>query len=292
MVDTEALWPIRKRENSLREKHDQERHEYENSRLAWDKARDAAIKNAKPKGSRAAIKAALDTLGPAPDALLEPLLTCPEPTYEGLCRLFSVGQPSLGIFASEGGQFIGGHGMSDDAKLRTAAGLSAAWDGEPFKRVQADGAIVLPGRRLAMHIMAQPDVASTMLNDRMLADQGTLSRILVTSPDATSGTRLWREPSTDVRRGNEAIWCSILDILKLPLPLAAGSQSPSPATPAAFGGGAPAVDRLLHSHRANSRSRWRTLASSRPGQQITGARGAARGGTGSRCRCRGKRDRR
>ncbi len=170
-VDTEALWPIRKRENSLREKHDGERNEYENSLLAWDKARDAAIKNAKPKGSRAAIKAALDALGPAPVAPLEPLLTCPEPTYEGLCKLFFVGQPSLGIFASEGGQFIGGHGMSDDAKLRTAAGLSAAWDGEPFKRVRADGAIVLPGRRLAMHLMAQPDVASTMLNDRMLADR-------------------------------------------------------------------------------------------------------------------------
>ena len=225
VVDTEALWPIRKRENSLREKHDQERHEYENSRLAWDKARDAAIKNAKPKGSRAAIKAALDTLGPAPDALLEPLLTCPEPTYEGLCRLFSVGQPSLGIFASEGGQFIGGHGMSDDAKLRTAAGLSAAWDGEPFKRVQADGAIVLPGRRLAMHLMAQPDVASTMLNDRMLADQGTLSRILVTSPDATSGTRLWREPSTNSDVAMKRYGARILDILELPLPLAAGSQN-------------------------------------------------------------------
>ena len=54
---------------------------------------------------------------------------------------------ALGSLLSEGGQFIGGHGMSDDAKLRTAAGLSAAWDGEPFKRVRADGAIMLPGRR-------------------------------------------------------------------------------------------------------------------------------------------------
>ena len=65
-VDTEALWPISQRESSLQEKHDGERQEYENSRLAWDKAREAATRNAKPKGNRAAIKGALDALGPAP----------------------------------------------------------------------------------------------------------------------------------------------------------------------------------------------------------------------------------
>ena len=64
------------------------------------------------------------------------MITCPEPTYEGLCKAFQIGQPSLGIFASEGGQFIGGHGMSDKATLRAAEGLSAAWDGEPMKRVR------------------------------------------------------------------------------------------------------------------------------------------------------------
>jgi len=53
------------------------------------------------------------------------MLTCPEPTYEGMCRLLAAGHPSIGIFAAEGGQYIGGHGMSDDARLRTAAGLSA-----------------------------------------------------------------------------------------------------------------------------------------------------------------------
>ena len=112
-------------------------------------------------------------------------------------QAFQIGQPSLGIFASEGGQFIGGHGMSDEAKLRTAAGLSAAWDGEAMKRVRVEGSTVLPGRRLTMHLMAQPDVASAMLNDPLLASQGLLSRVLTTAPDAASGTRMWREPSPD-----------------------------------------------------------------------------------------------
>jgi hypothetical protein len=237
-VDAEALWPVRKREAALQGNHDAARHEYENSRLAWDKARDAGTKVSKTKGDRAAIKAALDAIGSAPDAPLEPLLTCPEPTYEGLCKLFLVGQPSVGIFASEGGQFIGGHGMSDDAKLRTAAGLSAAWDGEPIKRVRVDGTIVLPGRRLAMHLMAQPDVASAMLNDRVLADQGILSRILVTAPDAASGTRLWREPLPESEAAMKRYGARLLDILELPLPLAAGTQNTLTPRPLPLSGAA------------------------------------------------------
>jgi hypothetical protein len=224
-VDAEALEPVRKREAALHEEYDAKLHEYENSRLAWEKARDAAIKNARPKGNRAAIKFLLDQLGPAPIAPLAAMITCPEPTYEGLCKAFQVGQPSLGIFASEGGQFIGGHGMSDEAKLRTAAGLSAAWDGEPMKRVRVEGSTVLPGRRLTMHLMAQPDVACGMLNDPLLASQGLLSRVLTTAPDAASGTRMWREPSPESDTTMKRYGAQLLDILELPLPLADGAQN-------------------------------------------------------------------
>jgi putative DNA primase/helicase len=222
--DNEALWPLRRRELALREKHDPDLSVYTNDKLAWDKAREKAVKLG--KGDRGAIKQALDALGPPPMPPLEPLLTCPEPTFEGMCKLFAVGWPSLGIFASEGGQFIGGHGLSDDTKLRTAAGLSAAWDGEAIKRVRAgDGVMVLPGRRLAMHLMAQPDVASVMLNDPLLTDQGILSRVLVTAPDPASGTRMWREaaPASDVAL--KRYGARLLDILEMPLPLAVGQAN-------------------------------------------------------------------
>ena len=42
----------------------------------------------------------------------------------------------MGVFSAEGGQFIGGHGMSEDNRLKTAAALSGVWDGEPIKRVR------------------------------------------------------------------------------------------------------------------------------------------------------------
>src|SRR3954451_6071072 len=153
--DREAMWPVSRREMALREEHDRAATDYDNDRLAWEKARDAAV--SKGKGDRPSIKAELDKIGPAPPPPLSPMLTCPEPTFEGLCKLFAIGQPSLGIFAAEGGQFIGGPDMSDDAKLRTAADLSDVWDGSPIRRVRSgDGVSVLAGRRLSAHLREQP----------------------------------------------------------------------------------------------------------------------------------------
>jgi hypothetical protein len=181
--DFQAMWPVHQRERQLRDEYDAKRELYLNDKLAWDKARDGAVKQGKE--NRAAIKAALDKTGPPPMLPLEPMLTSTEPTWEGLCKQFVTHHPGLGIFTSEGGQFIGGHGMKDENKLRTATGLSGLWDGEPVRRVRAgDGATILPGRRLSGHIMAQPEVSSILFNDTLLRGQGLLSRLLVVQPES------------------------------------------------------------------------------------------------------------
>jgi hypothetical protein len=226
--DVEALWPVRKHEAALRDRHDMDMPSYINDKIAWDKARDEAVKRG--KADRAAIKAALDRLGPPPAAPLHPMLTCPEPTFEGLCRLFALGWPSLGIFATEGGQFIGGHGMSEDNRLKTAAALSSLWDGEPIRRVRAgDGAAVLPGRRLAAHLMVQPAVADIWFRDHLLADQGLLSRLLVTAPDSAAGTRFHHEERPQTDRDLKRYGARMLATLEAPLLLAAGK--PNELTP-------------------------------------------------------------
>ena len=154
--DTEATRPIKEHEAVLRQNYDRALPDYLDDREAWNKTRQVAKKT---KGDREEIKRALTECGPAPTAPLKPLLLVPEPTYEGLCKLFSSGQPSLGLFATEGGQFIGGYGMNQENKLYTATGLSALWDGEPIRRVRAgDEVLLLPGRRLTMHLMVQPEV--------------------------------------------------------------------------------------------------------------------------------------
>lgn len=164
---------------------------------------------------------ALDVIGAAPSAPLAPVLLASEPTLEGLHKLLAVGHPSVGVFSAEGGQFVGGHAMSEDAKLRSAAGFSCLWDGTVIQRVRsADGTIVLPGRRVCLHLMAQPEVCAAFLADRVLTDQGLLSRVLVTAPATTMGLRLWREPPAQARTTLIAYNTRLLSILEAPLPLA------------------------------------------------------------------------
>jgi hypothetical protein len=222
--DKQALWPIRAREKALRDAHDLELSAYQDDKAAWEKARDHAMKS--EKGHRAKIRAALETVGPAPIAPLEPMLTCEEPTIEGLHKLFGNGWPSLGLFAAEGGRFVGGHGMSDDAKLRTAASLSMLWDGEPIKRVRAtDATITMPGRRLALHLMVQPEVAEIWLRDRLLAGQGLLSRLLISAPDSAAGTRLQRDECPETDSLLKRYGARLFGILETPLPLAPGKTN-------------------------------------------------------------------
>lgn len=130
------------------------------------------------------------------------------------------------MFSAEGGQFIGGYGMNSDNRLKTAAGLSDVWDGTPIRRVRAgEGVTILVGRRVTAHLMTQPDVADMVLSDRLLADQGLLSRLLVTAPDTAAGTRLWRDadPASDV--AVKRYGARLLDVLEAPLPLADGKPN-------------------------------------------------------------------
>jgi hypothetical protein len=125
------------------------------------------------------------------------------------------------LFSTEGGQFIGGHGMKQDNKLKTAAGLSDLWDGKPIRRVRSgDGASVMPGRRFSMHIMLQPEVADILFGDNLLDGQGLLSRILVTVPDSAAGSRLWHNERPETDRNLKRYGARLLDILETPLPLA------------------------------------------------------------------------
>jgi hypothetical protein len=116
--------------------------------------------------------------------------------------------------------------MSEDAKLRTATGLSAVWDGEPIKRVRAiDGVTVLPGRRVSMHLMVQPEVAALWMSDRLLIDQGPMSRVLLTAPEMASGTRAWREVCPKSAENIERYDARLLEILERRLPLAEGTRN-------------------------------------------------------------------
>lgn len=109
-ADTEALWPIRKFEKELYDNYTAELPAYRNKMDAWEAEREK-IKRDK-QGDVAGKTSKFDALGIPPNPPLTPMLTCPEPTFEGLCKLYTNGMPMLGICSDEGGQFVGGHGLS------------------------------------------------------------------------------------------------------------------------------------------------------------------------------------
>lgn len=88
-----------------------------------------------------------------------------------------------------------------DNRLKTAAGLSKAWDAAAINRTRAGSPIeTFHGRRVSLHLMIQPEVAKSLLSDQILRDQGLLSRTLVVYPATNIGTRLIPE-RTDLLEG-------------------------------------------------------------------------------------------
>lgn len=169
--------------------------EYAEARKEWVqdhsiwKTRHESVLTAVRKGK--ASKADLAALGLEPATPPLPYRLVSEPTYEGLTKLFAEGQPSLGLFSDEGGQFLGGHAMSQDNRQKTLAAFNSLWMGDPIKRTrQGDGATALFGRRLSLHLMVQPGVARAFLSDPMASDTGFLPRCLTCEPVSTIGTRL------------------------------------------------------------------------------------------------------
>jgi hypothetical protein len=136
------------------------------------------------------------------------------------------GWPSMGIFSDEGGRFIGGYSMSADQQVKTAAGLSSLWDGKPISRMRSgDGAMLLYGRRVSMHIMVQPQVSNLLFSNRMLIEQGLMSRALVAFPDTTIGDRPYVSENVLNDPAMIAYQARMKAILDAPLPLVEGEAN-------------------------------------------------------------------
>jgi Protein of unknown function (DUF3987) len=58
-----------------------------------------------------------------------------------------------------------------------------------------EGSSVLRGKRVAMHLLIQPVVATAVFGDELLIGQGVLSRILSVMPDPAAGSRPFIEPT-------------------------------------------------------------------------------------------------
>jgi len=214
-ADNEALWPIRQREKTLREEYEADLKEWRIDLAAWNASKKKIEADGKIDHDARRMK--LADLGEEPAKPLAPILTTGDATMDGLTKNWPWMHGALGLFTAEGGQFTAGHGMSDDNRLRTAAMLSELWDGKPIMRVRAmDGVSILPGRRLSVHLMVQPDAAASFLANETLRDQGLLSRILVAAPASIAGTRFYRAPRHEDEQTIRRYGARLLSILEKP----------------------------------------------------------------------------
>jgi hypothetical protein len=148
---------------------------------------------------------------------LAPIIISEEPTFEGLVKNLAAGFPSQGVFSDEGARFLSGYSMNSENSLATLAGLSKLWDGKALDRVRAgEGALKLYGRRMSFHLMAQPDVASSLMGSSQAQDQGFLSRCLVTMPPSTVGTREYRDVNLNTLPEIQRFHSCILTLLQRP----------------------------------------------------------------------------
>lgn len=190
-VDRLALQIHHEHERAALERQRQEMLTYEIAREAHETARRLARKG---KQEPAAIRLALEAVGPAPTPPSTGVFLCPTASLEALTRLYAGGQASIGLFHEDGGEILSAHHTSDEHRLKGAARLSRLWDAGEIDRLrQGACASKYFGRRLAMHLLVHPQVAQRVLSDDAFARQGLLARTLITWPASTVGERSYVE---------------------------------------------------------------------------------------------------
>ena len=188
-ADKLALKPIFEFEDRLQRDFRESAHEL---RAAIEAHKEMAshIKQTYKKQGREALENALADLGPPPQDQLHPTFIVSGGTIEGLLKYLRISRPSIALMTSEGGLWIGGHGMTEENRVKTIALLSEIWDGSTVKTMTSgEGTNILKGRRLCFHILAQHSIAADLLGDPKTRDQGFLNRMLVTAPTSLAGTR-------------------------------------------------------------------------------------------------------
>lgn len=219
-VDGEAMRPAREYEKELAEGFEDTQLQHAAAMAEWEAQRDHAKAAAKKSGG-AGLAEALRKIGAPPPAPLVQRVTVADFTAEGLAKLLAAGLPSVGAFTDEAALVFGGHGMTKEAITRTAGTLSKLWDRGELDRVRAgDGAVKLYGKRLALHLMAQPVIAERALGDDTLAGQGFLARCLLAWPESTAGHRPYI--AENLRDDAAAIQyrARLADLFRRPLPMA------------------------------------------------------------------------
>ena len=186
-VDKFVTRPIELREGDLRKAYAEGISAYTRKKAVWDSARKKILNSTAVVAVKEEM---LKALGDEPVAPRKPQLTTADGTQEGIIEAFKTLPPAIGLFTGEGGQFFCGYGFTPERKGATGAAFSTFWDAGRLRKARVGtGVTDLGGRRLAINIMVQPDIAKEMVTDRALVDQGFVARLLLVEPKSHQGYR-------------------------------------------------------------------------------------------------------
>ncbi len=142
----------------------------------------------------------LEELGPEPTRPRNPFIMVKEPTREGLEKVMLNGQPTVGLFSPEAGEFLGGHSMGKEYRTSTSAKLNTLWDGDGIERIRAgEEPAINRAARLSLFLQVQP-AAAKVLSDPILRDIGFLSRVLISQPESMMGSRFAKQATPEELR--------------------------------------------------------------------------------------------
>lgn len=196
-------------ENVLQPEFDREKKIWE-SKLEAYKARKQKLLRGCPEDLDQQLAMLLE-----PQAPLEPYMLVDEPTIAGLEHLFFQGRPSIGLFSDEGARFFGGFSMSKEHLANTIAVLSKLWDGASITRIRKAERFHLFGRRLCSHLMLQPVIFNSIMNNEAFKEQGVLARFLVAWPPAAGDTGAYNATNLEQDPQVQAYWAhcdQLLDV--------------------------------------------------------------------------------
>jgi len=228
-ADKIALKPVREYEAEQRKKYKKERQTYDSAHTAWEMRKKSIEDSYKPKGKEQISEARQAELtkeliehdAKAPVCPADPSLLMSEPNAEGIFNHLKDHCPSGGLFNDEALGFFGGHGMNHETKGRTIALLCKLWDSGEADKTRAQYKELIRGRRLTTHLMLQPVVATDIMSDPLLREQGFLPRFLIVSEPSMAGTRFIADkPDTEGAysdRRTQTYFARMAELLNVPL---------------------------------------------------------------------------
>lgn len=196
--------PIREHESAELERVKPEQAQYAADHDAWEAMRSGLLASIKAKTTKGQPtdkpEADLEDLqGTEPTPPKYQRILFSDVTPEALLYRLATLWPSGAICSSEAGSVFGSHGMGADSQMRNLSTLNQLWGGESMNiDRKTSTSFTLSNPRLTVALMVQPETLQQFIRKlgNLARGSGFFARFLISVPESTQGTRLYKPPAT------------------------------------------------------------------------------------------------